>query len=166
MVINDDGSRNREVETRYETPLWYLDNEFGVVEEFTWNTPNLGAEKKARSRRVGGFEEIGRGLIELDSHKIPIAGTNVVSKGLDLGGELNDFGEELRGSRRFGVPLTIAEEDDLLCGCRMGRSNQGADIVLLGNLPRRDREGPQSSTVLRKPSRPAFGASLSQVFIP
>ena len=113
VIVDDDGSGNRQIEARHKTPLGNLNNEFGGVEKLTWDTPDLGAEKKARSRRVGGYEEIGRGLIEFHGHEIPFAGPQMSPKNLDLGGKLNNFGEVLRCSRRLDVPLTIPEEDDL-----------------------------------------------------
>ena len=157
-IVDHDGAGNRQIETRHESPLRNLDDEFGIAKELRWDTSELGAENEARTIRVTGVEEIGRLFGELHHHQIPAMLFDVGPKNSDICGQLDDVCIEIGGSCRLDIPLTLAKEDDLLGGRRVRRSNQGADVVFLGDLPSRNGKGAQSTTVLLEPPRSAFRA--------
>ncbi len=165
MVIDHDGTRNRQIETRHETPLRDLDDELCGVEEFLRDAPDFGAEKKARSLRVRGLEEIGRGFVQFHRNEIPIVGLEMGQESSGFGGQLDDFGVEIRRPRGLDVPLAFAEQNDLARSHRVRGANQSADVVLFGNLPRRNGKGAQTKAVLIESPGPAVGAPLSHIII-
>ncbi len=65
---------------------------------------------------------------------------------------LGDRGVELSGPRRFDIPIPFSDQQHLFGSRRVRGAHQRAHIVLLGDIPRRDRHRPQAPPVLVAPA--------------
>lgn len=158
-IVNHNRSGDGQIEGRHQAPLWNLNHQFGLFEQFVGHASELGAEQEARPIRILGIEEVDRPIIELHGNEVPVLPAKVVAE-FSSAGNLGDSRIQLGGTGRLDIPLTLANQQHFFGRHCVRGAHQRADVVLLGDVPGRNRHRPQATTVLGAPSFTACEAAL------